>query len=206
MSTIDLETQLIEKAVEERNKIIAQAEKRVNRILENAKAEEERIRKDTEQHMNTIIGSEIRAVHDRIIGRENLEGRKKLMSIKLGLINSVFDEVENRLVKLAESDTEEYKDVLLKLIFEAAKAIGKEDIVISANKKDIKYLQTQTTKISNELGGVKILLDDEPLDIIGGVIVRNTNGTKTYYNTFKSRLLHIRKNTESKVAEIMGVV
>jgi len=66
MSSIELEAGLIDKAVEERNTLIAKAEARAERILENARQEEVRIKSDVDRHLRTIVGSELRAVHDRI--------------------------------------------------------------------------------------------------------------------------------------------
>jgi vacuolar-type H+-ATPase subunit E/Vma4 len=49
-------------------------------------------------------------------------------------------------------------------------------------------------------------LDSEPLDIGGGVVVRNSDGTKTYYNTFEGRLASVRARIESEIAESLGVL
>jgi V/A-type H+-transporting ATPase subunit E len=205
MSTIDMEAQLIEKAVDERNQLIDRAKERAERLLQNAKNEEERINSDVERHMSTIVGSEIRAVHDRIVGRVNLEGRRDLMGAKMELIEDVFAKAQNQLIQLAESGTNDYNVVLKKLIIEAGHAIGGENLVVSSNKRDQEHVKSILLDISKELEGVKLELDITPIDTIGGVIVRNRNGTKTYYNTLEGRLMRVRNSKESEVAEKLGV-
>lgn len=205
MSSIELEAGLIEKAVEERNTIIAKAEARAERILENAKQEEARIRDDTERHLRTIVGSELRAVHDRIVGRANLDGRKKVMETKMELLDKVFDSAQKRLEAMAKKGGEDYQEVVKKLISEAAEAIGEDELVVSSSKADHGFLKKTLSDLSVELG-VNFKLDSKPIDTTGGVVVRNPKDTKVYYNTFDGRLTKVRQSKDSEVAEKLGVI
>lgn len=205
MSSIELEAGLIEKAVEERNTIIAKAEARAERILENAKQEEARIRDDTERHLRTIVGSELRAVHDRIVGRANLDGRKKVMEAKMELLDKVFDSAEKRLEAMAKKGGEDYQEVVKKLISEAAEAIGEDELVVSSSKADHGFLKKTLSELSGELG-VNFKLDSKPIDAMGGVVVRNPKATKVYYNTLDGRLTKVRQSKDSEVAEKLGVI
>ena len=128
MSSIELEAGLIEKAVEERNTIITEAESRAERILENARLEKARIENDVERHLRTIVGSELRAVHDRIVGRANLDGRKMIMEAKMGLLETVFESVKEKLETMAKKGGADYQDVVKKLISESVEAIGEEEL------------------------------------------------------------------------------
>ncbi len=49
-------------------------------------------------------------------------------------------------------------------------------------------------------------MDSEPRYIDGGVAVRNSDGTKTYHNTFEGRLASVRARIESEIAESLGVL
>ena len=205
MSSIDMEAQLIEKAVEERNQLIDRANARAERLLENARNEEERINSDVERHMSTIVGSEIRAVHDRIVGRVNLEGRRDLMGAKMAVIEDVFTKAKEQLVILAESGSNDYNVVLKKLIIEAGQAIGGENLIVASNKRDQANVKSILFDLSNEMKGVELELDSKPIDTLGGVVVRNRDGTKTYYNTLEGRLMKVRMTKESEVAVKLGV-
>ena len=202
--SIELEASLIEKAVEERNTLLEQAEKRAKRILENAEEEKVRLEADVERHLTTVVGSELRAVHDRIVGRANLEGRKLVMGTKMEIIDSVFKEAQKTLEDMVEKGGVEYETIMEKLVKEAVVTIGEDELLVSSNNKDQALLKNLLTKLSKELD-VSLELDREPIVVIGGVEVRNLKGTKIYYNTLGGRLAKIRDIRVSEVAEKLGV-
>jgi len=205
MRSIELEAGLIEKAVEERNTIIAKAEARAARILENARQEEARIKSDVDRHLRTIVGSELRAVHDRIVGRANLDGRKMVMEAKMELLDTVFESAREKLEAMAKKGGADYQEVVKKLISEAVEAIGEDELIVSSNKADHGFLKETLPELSKELG-VSLRLDDKPIDAIGGVTVKNPRGTKVYYNTLVGRLSKVRGSKSSEVAEKLGVI
>jgi vacuolar-type H+-ATPase subunit E/Vma4 len=202
--SIELEASLIEKAVEERNTLLEQAEIRAKRILENAEKEKVRLEADVERHLKTVVGSELRAVHDRIVGRANLEGRKLVMGTKMEIIDSVFKEAQKTLEDMVEKGGVEYETIMEKLVKEAVVTIGEDELIVSSNKTDQALLNNLLTKLSKELD-VSLELDSKPIVVIGGVEVRNLKGTKIYYNTLGGRLAKIRDIRVSEVAEKLGV-
>ena len=205
MSSIELEAGLIDKAVEERNAIISKAEARAERILENARQEEERINSDVDRHLRTIVGSELRAVHDRIVGRANLDGRKMIMEAKMELLDTVFEYAQEKLEAMAKKGGADYQEIVKKLISEAVEAIGEDELIVSSNKADNGFLKKTLSELSKELG-VSLRLDDKPIETMGGVIVKNQRSTKVYYNTLEGRLSKVRGSKASEVAEKLGVI
>jgi len=205
MRSIELEAGLIEKAVEERNTIIAKAEARAARILENARQEEARIKSDVDRHLRTIVGSELRAVHDRIVGRANLDGRKMIMEAKMELLDTVFESAREKLEAMAKKGGADYQEVVKKLISEAVEAMGEDELIVSSYKADHGFLKKTLPELSKELG-VSLRLDAKPIDAMGGVIVKNPRGTKVYYNTLDGRLSKVRGSKASEVAEKLGVI
>ena len=93
-----------------------------------------------------------------------------------------------------------------KLIIEAGHAIGGENLIVSSNKRDQEHVKSILFDLGKELKGVELELDTTPVDTLGGVIVRNRDGTKTYYNTLEGRLISVRRTNESEVAVKLGVV
>lgn len=210
--SIELEAQLIERTVAKRNETLSRAEESAKKILQAAESECERIKAESEKQILSIVSSELRAVRDRIIGKANLEGRKTLMSAREEVLSSLYDEAKSRLEAIAEGrDTKiRYREVLKKLLIEAISAIGGEEFIVSVNKRDYAFLKENLTDVKEEIrehvGDVIIKLDDKTIDAIGGVIVRNPEETKTYYNTLDARLLKARRKIESEVAKILGVI
>jgi vacuolar-type H+-ATPase subunit E/Vma4 len=211
-SSIDLETQLIERVVERRNQLLKDADNEVEKIVESAKEEVARINANSEAEILSLIGSDLNAAKDRIIGKAQLEGRKNLLLARQAILTGVFDEVLERLRGIARRDDDEFDKggILIALIEEAAAEVGGEEFIVSGNKVDLEYLGKNLGIVSmalkQSIGESKVSLDSEPLDIGGGVVVRNSDGTKTYHNTFEGRLASVKARLESEVAEKLGVL
>jgi V/A-type H+-transporting ATPase subunit E len=159
-----------------------------------------------------IVGSELRAVRDRIIGSMELEGRKILMNSRGELFTSVFEEAEKRLWEIASGrdETINFGEVLFNLIVEAASAMGGDEFIVAANERDIGYLRENLKEVEERLkknlGEVNIRLDANPVATMGGVIVRNKDGDKIFYNTLEGRLKSVRSRIEAEVAKTLGVL
>jgi V/A-type H+-transporting ATPase subunit E len=211
-SSMELEAQLIERILEQRNKLLEDADKEVEKITKSAKETVTKINSDSETEILSLIGSDLNAARDRIIGNAQLEGRKNLLLARQALLTRVFDEALERLQGIARRDEAKFDKggVLIALIKEAAAAVGGEEFIISGNEADLKYLKKNLGKVSKVLkqsiGESKVSLDSEPFDTGGGVVVKNSDGTKTYYNTFEGRLANVKAKLESEIAEKLGVL
>ncbi len=209
-NSLELEAQLIERIVEKRKGIVARAEEKTKKIMASAEEEVEKIRAESEKQILSLVGSELRAVSDRIVGSAELDGRRMLMQTRQELLSKVFEAAERRLEEMAEGMRSDYTTILVKLISESASAIGGEVFYVTANERDLTYIKKNLTTINRDLkkdlGGITIKLEDDPIDITGGVVVRNEDATKTYYNTLKGKLDAVRSRIEAEVAQILGVI
>ena len=211
-SSVDLEAKLIERVVEKRNKLLEDADNKVEKLVESAIDEVARINTDSEAEIIGLIGSDLKATKDRIIGNAQLEGRKNLLLAREAVLSSVFDDALEGLRGIARRDDADFDkgEILIALITEAAAAVGGAEFIVSGNEADLEYLGKNLGNVSMAMeqliGESKVSLDSDPLDIGGGVVVRNSDGTKTYYNTFEGRLASVRARLESEVAESLGVL
>ena len=209
-NSLELEAQLIERIVEKRKGIVARAEEKTKKIMASAEEEVEKIRAESEKQILSLVGSELRAVSDRIVGSAELDGRRMLMQTRQELLSKVFEAAERRLEEMAEGMRSDYTTILVKLISESASAIGGEVFFVTANERDLTYLKknfkTINRDLKKDLGDITIKLEDDPIDITGGVVVRNEDATKTYYNTLKGKLDAVRSRIEAEVAQILGVI
>ena len=209
-NSMEMEAQLIEKIVDKRNAIKAKAEEKAKKIIESSEEEVEKIKAESEKQVISLVGSELRAVNDRIVGSAGLEGRKMLMMARQKILSEVFEEAERRLGELAKGMGPDYTTTLVKMISESASAMGGEEFIVTANDRDLAYLKKNLKTINRDLkqtlGGGAIKIEDDPIDITGGVVVRNNDATKTYYNTLKGRLDNVRSRIEAEVAQILGVI
>ena len=200
MSEEQMENTLIDKTVQQHNEIIEKAKERAAKITANAEAEKKRIEAQTNNAIENIIGGELRAVHDRIVGGAQLQGRKQVMEARSEIVNKVFKQVEEEIKNTVEGP--EYKDILVKLAKESIETLS-EDCIVYANKEDAATLKSMMEELPT---GYKVKIETSPVDIVGGVTVVNLEGTKTIYNTLDSRLAEAKGKLTAGVAEKLGVI
>ena len=200
MSDEQLENKLIDKTIEQRNKMLEKANNEAAAIKSRTEAELKRIKDQTNQAIENILGGEIRAVHDRIVGGAQLQGRKLVMEARTEIISTVFEEAQEAVMKVIEG--KEYNDVLVKLASESITKLD-EDCIVYANKADAKYLKSVMERLPV---GKKVKIEESKEDILGGVTIVNMDGTKTIHNTLETRLKAARGRLTSEVAEKLGVI
>ena len=200
MSQDQMENKLIDKTILQRNEILADAKDMAAKIIEKAEAENKQIEAQTNQAIENIIGSELRAVHDRIVGGAQLQGRKEVMEARTVVIAKVFQKAVDDLKSIVEGP--DYNQYLVKLAIESVSTLN-EDCIVYANEKDAKYLKSNMEQLAL---GVKVKVETSPVDIVGGVSIINLEGTKTVHNTVESRLNLAEGRLTAEVAEKLGVI
>jgi vacuolar-type H+-ATPase subunit E/Vma4 len=200
MSTEQMDNKLIDKTVEQRNQILAKAQERADRITAAMEAEKKRIDEMTNQAIQNVIGGELRAVHDRIVGGAQLQGRKIIMEARTEVVAKVFEKAEEEVKKIVEGP--KYNEYLEKLTIESVSKLD-EDCFVYANESDAAHLSSIMEKLAV---GVKVKVEISPVDIVGGVTVINLEGTKTIHNTLDSRLKNAKERLVAEVAETLGVI
>lgn len=200
MSQNQMENKLIDKTILQRNEILADAKDMAAKITEKAEAENKQIEAQTNQAIENIIGGELRAVHDRIVGGAQLQGRKEVMEARTVVIAKVFQKAVDDLKSIVEGP--DYNQYLVKLAIESVSTLN-EDCIVYANEKDAKYLKSNMEQLAL---GVKVKVETSPVDIAGGVSVINLEGTKSIYNTVEARLKAAENRLTAEVAEKLGVI
>jgi len=210
-NTIEVEAKLIERIVERRKALLASAETKAEKILKAAEEEARRIMEEGDHQILAIIGSELNAIRDRVLGRASVEGKKMLVEIRDQAISGTIDEAEKRLIRIAAGENESinYWDLLKKLIIEACSGIGGREFLVSANERDTRRLEDGSDEVkellNKTLGGDIDLIVEAPTKCLGGVVVRNREGTKIFHNTLEGKLLKVRRRIEAEIAEVLGV-
>jgi vacuolar-type H+-ATPase subunit E/Vma4 len=200
MNQQQMENKLIDKTIQQRNQILADAKDKVAKITEKAKAENKRIEAQTIEAIENIIGGELRAVHDRVVGGAQLLGRKAVMEARTVVITKVFQKVVDDMKSIVEGP--DYNQYLIKLAIESVSTLN-EDCIVYANEKDAEYLKANMEQLAL---GVKVKVETSPVDIVGGVSIINLEGTKTVHNTVESRLKAAESRLTAEVAEKLGVI
>ncbi len=161
---------LLKEAEEKAGKIVEEARARARREADELVA---RAKLDAEALRRSILSTKVRA------------NRLRLLEEKNKIVQSVISSVEERLTSLGKSGG--FQDSLKMMVTEAATAIGSDEPVVrvgfpGVSKKDLDSIGSALPK------GAKLLVEDNPIDQLGGVIASDPRGRVLFNNSFKARL------------------
>ena len=165
--------------------------------------------------------------YQQIISEAKMNARRAELEAKEEVIEEAFNKATEDLTQKAATSDEEYVDALIGMITEAATEIGGGDLIVLLKEEDISKvkgkLDSITDKIksatidrkkpsnlnkigdavSSEIGVETTLEIGEPIETIGGAILRTRNGDIQVNNTIEARMLRFKKSLRSEVAKTL---
>ena len=190
--------------------IMSEAQGKADVIIQDANAEVSAIQaqaeKTAEAEKTKILEngkkqSDMR--YQQIISEAKMNARRAELGAKEEVIEAAFDKATDDLKDIASSGSEEYDDSLTKIIKEAVDEIGGKDLIIQLNEADTNKFKSQLDSSSTfQIDDVKFQLG-EPIDTIGGAIVKTKNGDIEVNNTIESRLDRFKSVLRSEVADVL---
>jgi V/A-type H+-transporting ATPase subunit E len=188
-------------AQEKADLIIQDANAEVSQI--NAKAEKTAEAEKTKILENGKKQSDMR--YQQIISEAKMNARRAELDAKEDVIDAAFNQAIGELKVKASSGDDEYKESLSKMIKEAADELGGNDLIIQLNEADTQTIKNDLSSQGSdsfELGGINFTLG-EPIDAIGGAVLKTANGDIEVNNTIEARLERFKSILRSEVAEIL---
>ena len=188
-------------AQEKADLIIQDANAEASQI--NAKAEKTAEAEKTKILENGKKQSDMR--YQQIISEAKMNARRAELGAKEEVIEAAFNQAIGELKTKASSGDEEYTDSLSKMIMEATEEIGSNDLILQLNEADTKKFKDDLSSQGSdsfEIEGIKFTLG-EPIDAIGGAILKTANGDVEVNNTIEARLERFKSILRSEVAEIL---
>ena len=188
-------------AQEKADGIIQDANAEVSQI--NANAEKTAEAEKTKILENGKKQSDMR--YQQIISEAKMNARRAELGAKEEVIEAAFNQAVGELKTKASSGDDEYKDSLSKMIKEAADEIGGNDLILQLNEADTQKFKDDLSSQGSdsfEIDGIKFTLG-EPIDAIGGAILKTANGDIEVNNTIEARLERFKSILRSEVAEIL---
>ena len=192
---------------------MSEAQEKADVIIQDANAEVSQIQakaeKTAEAEKLKIIDngkkqSDMR--YKQIIYEAKMNARRAKLGAKEEVIDAAFNQATGELKAIAADGNDEYKDSLSKMIKEAADEIGRDDLIIHLNEADTNNfkqdLSSTGSSDSFELEGIKFTLG-EPIDAIGGAILKSSDGDIEVNNTIEARLERFKSILRSEVAEVL---
>ena len=190
--------------------IMSEAQGKADIIMQEANAEIATINADAEKtaesEKNKILENGKKQSYMRyqqIISEAKMNARRAELGAKEEVIEAAFDKATDDLKDIASSGSEEYDDSLTKIIKEAVDEIGGKDLIIQLNEADTNKFKSQLDSSSTfQIDDIKFQLG-EPIDTIGGAIVKTKNGDIEVNNTIESRLDRFKSVLRSEVAVVL---
>ena len=193
--------------------IMSEAQGKADIIMQEANAEVATINADAEKtaesEKNKILEngkkqSDMR--YQQIISEAKMNARRAKLGAKEEVIDAAFNQATGELKAIAADGNDEYKDSLSKMIKEAADEIGRDDLIIHLNEADTNNFKQDLSSTGStdsfELEGIKFTLG-EPIDAIGGAILKSSDGDIEVNNTIEARLERFKSILRSEVAEVL---
>ena len=174
-------------AQEKADGIIQDANAEVSQI--NANAEKTAEAEKTKILENGKKQSDMR--YQQIISEAKMNARRAELGAKEDVIEAAFNQAIGELKIKASSGDEEYKDSLSKMIMEATNEIGSNDLILQLNEADTQKFKDDLSSQGSdsfEIEGIKFTLG-EPIDAIGGAILKTANGEKDLKVSYVVKLL-----------------
>lgn len=196
-----------------RKEILEEAEKRINGMLEEARAEADRIIKEAEQRAGQIVEGKKEALLKSLKEKERselaisrIEGKRLILSKKWSLVDEVFNRVAEKLRGIRES--KDYEDVMASYIADAVKSLAVDEVLLMVNDDDHKMFRSKLNSIEkrvSEIVGRRISLNlsDKKPRIIGGVIVTDMSGMLIYNSSFDAKMVEAREKLAADVLNIL---
>ena len=194
---------IIQDADAEALRILNQASKRADEILEAAKQES--------SYDENVDRSRIRDSHqatDRERVREAMsEYTALLSSYKAEIMDSIYQETQRRIKIHVDSD--EYLPTVEGLIVEAGIALGGGEITVWVNQEDagrasgelLAMASAEVTKVTGK--ETRLTLSHEHLDAVGGARLVQTESKAAVDNTFQGRLKRLREQKQSELEKMV---
>ena len=145
--------------------------------------------------------------YQQIISEAKMNSRRMELDSREEVIEESFKIAEEKLLKIASSESAEYKESIKNIITEAALEIGGGDLILHLKQEDVAKIEDSISEIENDVKGKKgnetNLEMGSNINTIGGAIVKTKNGDIEVNNTIEARMLRFKKSLRSDVARIL---
>lgn len=165
--------------------------------------------------------------YQQIISEAKMNGRRAELEAKEEVIEAAFNKATEELTNIANTNGDEYVEALIEMIKEAATEIGGGDLIVLLKADDADKvkgkldtiadkvkslirdrnkpvnLNSIASEVSSDFGIETTLEIGEPIETIGGAILKTRNGEIQVNNTIEARMLRFKKSLRSDVAKTL---
>ncbi len=197
-----------------RKRIISEAEKTGQEIVENAKNKAAQILNEAEKRADEMKKSELEQMKKQMktrslqdLAEKKVAYHRHVQSQKSQIIDEAFEKAREKTVQYVKKT--EYLEALKDLIVESAVGLGGGKLHVSVNEADRKKVTEDVikklSKIVQKRTGNKtdLILDSDSLKSIGGAVVSTFDGKASIDNTLGARLERVKENARAELEAIL---
>lgn len=174
------------KSITESEEIVKKAEAQAESITKEYKEKAQRAYEEIIQEAKRNVAEYER----REIAQLRARSSKMILDAKNDILKSALNELKETMYSLPAN--EKYDSILEKLLKEAIETLKEKEVVVYSREEDMKKVAEMSEKLKKELK-VDIILSDEPVKIIGGVIVSTKDKRIVVENTLENKFEEMKE-------------
>jgi len=174
------------------NRILSDAKHKADETIKDYQAKSQQILEEAKQRaqreFEEIIAKanvEAESIRRSILSSKVRVNRLRILDEKNRIVEDIIHSVEDQLSSISKS--EQFEETAQRLVTEAVKAVDTDQPVVRIGFRDMsKRNLDEVSKVLPK--GAKLVIDEKPIDNLGGVVATDPKGKVVFNNTFKSRL------------------
>jgi len=193
----DLEQALLDRAEALAEEYLNGAERARGQIIEEA-GKMLRLREERE-----ILAAKARGerLYRQKVQASEIRMQEELDHLRWTLVQSVLEDVTTRLAQVTEDDAL-YLPLLRRYLARGARSIERDDLVARVAARDLARLAPRWADFVKEAApGKRVVLSQQPLDTLGGLMLESADGHIRVNNTFEGRLERLQAEVYRAVTE-----
>ena len=176
-----LQTRILSDAKHKSDETVKDAQAKAQQILEEAR---QRAHKESEE-MIAKANVEAEAIRRSVLSSKVRVNRLRILDEKNRIVQDIIHTVEDQLSNIAKS--EQFENTAQRFVTEAVKAVDSDQPIVRIGFRDMSKKNLDGVSRVLPKGG-KLVIDEKPIDELGGVVATDHEGKVVFNNTFKSRL------------------
>jgi len=174
------------------NRILSDAKNKAEETIKDAQAKSQQIleeaRQRAQRESEEIIAKanvEAESIRRSILSSKVRVNRLRILDEKNRIVEDIIHSVEDQLSRISKS--EQFEETAQRFVTEAVKAVDTDQPVVRIGFRDVSKRNLDGVSRVLPKGG-KLVIDEKPIDDLGGVVATDPEGKVVFNNTFKSRL------------------
>ena len=174
------------------NRILSDAKHKADETIRESQAKSQQIleeaRQRAQREFEEIIAEanvEAESIRRSILSSKVRVNRLRILEEKNRIVQDIIHSVEDQLSSISKS--EQFEETAQRFVTEAVKAVDTDQPVVRIGFRDMSKRNLDGVSKVLPKGG-KLVIDEKPIDDLGGVVATDPEGKVVFNNTFKSRL------------------